>query len=397
MTTSHDIIGHYRLLGKVGEGGMGALYAARHLTMGHYAAIKRLLPDRAGDRTREARLLHEARAAAIVDHPGVVKVFDQGVLEDGSSYIVMELLRGETLAERLERCGRLDLLTALIFVRQIGRAMAAAHRSGVVHRDLKPGNLFIVADAEVEGGERIKVLDFGIAKLGSESTSPGYVGTPAYMPPEQWHTAGDVDARTDVYALGCVLFEMICGRRAFPGRETIECFELHCFQPPPMAKEIDPLFPEEIDDLIRTALAKDPDVRFQSMQELTGAVEEIRSRRLPRIASAVGGELVLQSTGQACPKVTSRSRFLRRRSAPTARCGRPFGAAIGGRLSRFSCETTAATCAGFAPISSQTRALPTTSRRPLSCKRSRTFPTSPTGPPSRDGCWESRATVASTC
>ncbi len=164
-----DVIGNYEIVAELKRGGMGVVYTARHQTMGQLAVVKKLLPEHTRSHDVVQRFFQEAQAAAALDDPGIVRIFDQGVLADGSAYIVMELLQGESLADRLRRVGRLAPEVAVTFMRQAARAVAKAHGRGIVHRDLKPDNLFIVPDPDVAGGERVKVLDFGIAKLAGDA------------------------------------------------------------------------------------------------------------------------------------------------------------------------------------------------------------------------------------
>src|SRR5688572_842351 len=159
------VLGSYRIDRELGRGGMGQVYLAEHVKIGKRAAIKVLLPERAGDPALVQRFFNEARAAAGIRHPGMVEVFDFGTDEGGRSYLIMEWLDGESLAERLRR-GRPSHAQALDIARQVAGALAAAHAQEIIHRDLKPDNLFLVPDAAVASGLRVKVLDFGIAKLG---------------------------------------------------------------------------------------------------------------------------------------------------------------------------------------------------------------------------------------
>src|SRR3954470_10438963 len=179
-------LGNYTVVSKIGEGGMGVVYLARHVTLGRPAAIKVLHPSMSSNQDMVTRFFNEARAATAVRNPGIVEVFDFGILEDRSAYIVMEYLEGENLGARIRR-GRLPLAATMTIVRAIARALQAAHEQGIVHRDLKPDNVFLVPDSELPSGERVKLLDFGIAKLTYDGSASGHtrtgtvMGTPAYM------------------------------------------------------------------------------------------------------------------------------------------------------------------------------------------------------------------------
>ncbi|MEM9491123.1 MAG: serine/threonine-protein kinase, partial [Myxococcota bacterium] len=182
-------VGSYRIREKLGEGGMGVVYKAEHEHLKRPAVVKVLKRELADHPEIAQRFRHEAHLASSIRHPGIVDVFDVGQLDNSNLYILMEYLEGETLKRRLRKQGKLPETTAVSFVQQAARALAAAHNCGIVHRDLKPDNLFLVADGDVVGGERVKLLDFGIAKAmadrGEQATQPGIImGTPAYMSPE---------------------------------------------------------------------------------------------------------------------------------------------------------------------------------------------------------------------
>ena len=197
-------IGQYQIVKKIGEGGMGAGYRATHTLLGRPAAIKLLLPVLSHQREIVDRFFNEARATTAVSDPGIVQVFDFGIHTDGSAYIVMELLEGEPLEARIQR-GTISVADALRITRQVAGSLGAAHARGIVHRDLKPENIFMVRDTEAQGGERPKILDFGIAKLNGDTgdrkrTRTGMLlGTPVYMSPEQCRGAGTIDHRAEVY------------------------------------------------------------------------------------------------------------------------------------------------------------------------------------------------------
>jgi serine/threonine protein kinase len=211
--------GNYRVVRQLGEGGMGVVFEALHEEIGKRAAIKVLHTAYSKDPQISARFLTEARAVNLVQHPGLVSIFEFGRTPDGAAFLVMEFLEGETLRERVHRLGRLAVADARRIARQIAGALAAAHEKNVVHRDLKPENVMLIPEPELPGGERAKVLDFGVAKVAQGSaagaTQAGaFLGTPAYMAPEQCLSAASVDDKADVYALGVMLYETHHG--AFP-------------------------------------------------------------------------------------------------------------------------------------------------------------------------------------
>lgn len=266
-----EVVGGYRVTAKLGEGGMGAVYLAEHSVMGRKAAVKILHPSLSSDREMVQRFFNEARAAGSISHPGIVSVFDLGIRDDGSAFIVMNYLEGESLAERLHRKGRFSSDEALAITRQILSALSAAHAKGIVHRDLKPDNIFLVPDADVPGGERIKLLDFGIAKLQADSgpdmvtTRAGaLLGTPVYMSPEQCRGAGECDQRTDLYAVGVMLFELLTGRPPFTGTALGDLMAAHMRDAPPTLSEKLGPTSVELETIVATLLAKAPEDRFPS-------------------------------------------------------------------------------------------------------------------------------------
>jgi TPR repeat protein/tRNA A-37 threonylcarbamoyl transferase component Bud32 len=274
-------LGSYELHREIGRGGMGAVYVGRHQLLGRSAAIKILLPQYSRDQELVQRFFNEARAATAVRHPGIVEIFDFGYAADGSAYIVMELCEGESLATRLHRTSALPVANALAIARQIAGALSAAHRAGIVHRDLKPDNIFIVPDPDVAGGERIKLLDFGIAKLtndslGAAATQTGAImGTPYYMSPEQCRGAGKVDHRADLYSLGCILFEMLCGRVPFVGNGPGDIISAHLLIPPPQPSALAAWVPGDVEALVLALLAKTPDARPNSADEVVVAIHRL--------------------------------------------------------------------------------------------------------------------------
>ena len=276
-------VGKYKLVEKIGEGGMGSVYRAEHTVLGSPAAVKVLLPQWTMDPVVVDRFFHEAKAASAIRHSGIVEVFDFGRLPNDQAWIAMELLRGETLTEFFMRSGGV-LDPAL--VQQIGlqllAALDAAHVVGVVHRDLKPDNILLLPDPGLLGGIRIKILDFGIAKLGSDrfgqkqKTAGGTIlGTPAYMAPEQCKAGGEVDARADLYAIGCILFELLTGRPPFDAEGGGEIMAMHIYEPPPRLHTYAPHMPAELDALIAKLLIKDPGDRLPSAAYTLAALERV--------------------------------------------------------------------------------------------------------------------------
>ena len=276
-------IGAYRVLRKLGEGGMGTVYLAEHALLGRQAAIKVLLPALSSNQEIVQRFFNEARAVTQIADAGIVQVFDFGRHTDGSAFIVMELLEGEPVDHRLARIGRFSLIDTLRLIKMICRSLGAAHAKGIVHRDLKPENLFIVGDPAVTGGERPKILDFGIAKLsrdepGALKTRTGMLmGTPVYMSPEQCRGAGDIDHRSDIYSIACVLVTMLTGRPPFAGEASGDLIVAHLREAPPLLASMVPGIPPALDHLVQRCLAKAPSDRFASMIEVVAALDAVEA------------------------------------------------------------------------------------------------------------------------
>jgi serine/threonine-protein kinase len=275
-------LGSYHIVDELGAGGMGVVYVAQHELLGHKTAIKFLHPEMSKNAEVVQRFFNEALAATKIDHPSIVKVFDFGHHPNGSAYIIMEYMDGESLGARLRKVRPLSPHIVTTLGAQMAGTLAAAHHAGIVHRDLKPDNIFLVPDPIVPGGERVKILDFGIAKLsvdlhdsGQRTKTGSVLGTPYYMSPEQCRGAGEVDHRSDIYALGCVLFEMACGRVPFPGEGLGEILGAHQHVPPPALRAINPAAPPSLEALILRLLAKRADDRLQTMREVAGELERI--------------------------------------------------------------------------------------------------------------------------
>jgi serine/threonine-protein kinase len=260
-------IGSYRITRLIGKGGMGLVYEAVHEEIERQAAIKVLLPEFTNNAEATSRFLNEARAVNIVSHPSLVNIYEFGRLTEGngSAYIIMEYLAGETLRARLERLQQPLGMDGLRIIRQIASALAAAHAKRIVHRDLKPANVMLIEDPDIVGGERVKVLDFGIAKLTEHSrptqveTRVGTVlGSPAYMSPEQCRNTVRVDDRSDVYSLGAILYEMFAGRPPFVAESDNEIMGMQMYIAPEPLHKLAPAAPPELDTLVMRMLDKTP-------------------------------------------------------------------------------------------------------------------------------------------
>ena len=272
---------------------MGSVYLASHTLIGSKAAIKVLKPEFSHRPELVERFFNEAKAASAIRHPGIVDIYDFGYYGQNVAYIVMEHLSGESLADRLKRMGRLPVNHALYLLRQVTSGLAAAHDQRIVHRDLKPDNIFVVPDPDMPAGERTKILDFGIAKLAVHSagfkTSTGTVmGTPSYMAPEQCKGAGRVDSRADIYALGCILFEMLCGRPPFVAEGGGEIMAQHIYEAPRSPRSLDPSLSPAVDAMCLRLIAKNPDDRYQSARDLLGEIDALLSSGAPALGTDAG-------------------------------------------------------------------------------------------------------------
>ena len=266
------IVGSYQITSVLSAGGMGTVYGAKHNLIGRMAAVKILHPEYSTNRDIVNRFFNEARATSSIAHPGIVEIFDFGYLEDGKAYLVMEFLDGEPLSYRIRR-GRMEEARLAFLLRSACGALAAAHAKGIVHRDLKPDNIYIVRDPDNPYGERTKLLDFGIAKLtdigmaGTATKTGAVMGTPTYMSPEQCRGTGDVDARADIYSMGCVLYELVAGRPPFTQQGAGELIGAHLYATPEPPGKFATVSPG-LEAMIMRCLAKDPAARPQTAAEL---------------------------------------------------------------------------------------------------------------------------------
>ncbi|MCC6859506.1 MAG: serine/threonine-protein kinase, partial [Bryobacterales bacterium] len=275
-------IGHYRLLDKLGEGGMGVVFRAQDMRLGRCVAVKVLPPDKVADPARKARFVQEARAASALNHLNIIQIYDIDQ-SDGVDFIVMEYVPGRTLDQVMGRKG-LSLAGALTYAVQIARALAAAHAAGIVHRDLKPANVMFTNEGVV------KLLDFGLAKLTGPAETGEFdstetqkadtgegvlLGTVAYMSPEQAE-GKEIDARSDIFSFGSLLYEMVTGRRAFQGETRASTLAAVLREEPKPVSHWAPGMPREAERLIRRCLRKNPAHRFQHMDDLKVALEELK-------------------------------------------------------------------------------------------------------------------------
>jgi eukaryotic-like serine/threonine-protein kinase len=296
------LAGKYRVEKVLGAGGMGVVVAARHIQLDTKVALKFLLPEMLSNPEAVSRFAREARAAVKITSEHVARVLDVGTLENGAPYLVMEFLDGGDLAAWLQQRGALPIEQAVEFVLQACVAVADAHGLGIVHRDLKPANLFCVRRSD--GQLIVKVLDFGISKvLDLTGTEPGMsmtrtsavLGSPLYMSPEQMQTPKDVDATTDIWALGIILYELLTGRVPFDGATIAEVAVKAATQAPPPMRTYRPDMPPGLEGAIIRCLEKDRRNRYRNVAELAVALVEFGPRRARASVERISG--IVQASG----------------------------------------------------------------------------------------------------
>lgn len=276
-------LNNYEIVSLLGEGGMGMVYLARHPYMGRRAAVKVLRPELLHDKLLVARFMEEARATNAIQHPNIIDIIDVGILpETQTPYLMMEFLDGESLASRLQASRPLSVRETVDIACQTASALSAAHACQIIHRDLKPDNLFLIPDESLPLKTRVKVLDFGIAKLrgdmrarSAQTKSGVLMGTPFYMSPEQCRGfAVGVDHRSDIYSLGVIVYEMLCGHVPFVSDGVGDLLVRHITEPPAPLRSHVPTIPEAIERVVLRALAKNPGERYESMTAFSRALSD---------------------------------------------------------------------------------------------------------------------------
>jgi serine/threonine-protein kinase len=276
------VAGKYQIVRIIGEGGMGAVYEARHVQMDRRVAIKMLRAEFVRDHGAVERFLREARTAASVGHKSIVQILDFGEAEDGTPFIVMAYLDGQPLSEQLYRRGRLSELEAVHIVGPIANALERAHQRGIIHRDLKPENIFMARDAE--GRERAVLVDFGVSKLRGEADANQplhgdgpitMLGTPAYMSPEQIVGSGVVDARTDIYAMGVTLYELLTGVSPFQRESAQATMNAIMTEGVRSPSRIVPTISPAMEAVILCAMGRNPEHRFPTMDTVQHALQDV--------------------------------------------------------------------------------------------------------------------------
>src|SRR6266478_2188148 len=280
-------LSHYRIVSKIGVGGMGEVYLAQDTKLDRRVALKILPADVASNRDRMERFVREAKSAAALSHPNIAQIFEIG--EDNSiHYIAMEFIDGVTLREKIHR-ERTELRKLLRYLQHAAEGLAKAHAAGIVHRDLKPDNIMITREGHA------KILDFGLAKLIEpqsqpssdsselatvirEHSTPGSVmGSVGYMSPEQAQgKTKEIDQRSDIFSFGCILFEAATGKKPFEGESVIKSLHMVVYEPARPIADFNPSAPSELQRIVRRCLAKDPDERYQSIKEVAIELKELR-------------------------------------------------------------------------------------------------------------------------
>jgi serine/threonine-protein kinase len=329
----------YRVDRVLGVGGMGVVVAATHLQLDQVVALKFMLPEVLKDAAAVSRFLREAKAVVRLKGEHIAHVLDVGTLANGAPYIVMEYLAGSDLADVLDKQGRLPIEDACQYVLEACEGMAEAHALGIIHRDLKPQNLFLTQ--RPDGTSVVKVLDFGISKSNVAETSAAHatqtsamMGSPAYMSPEQIHSAKDVDARTDIWALGVILYQLVSGRLPFNAERLMEmCVQVLSSEPAPL-RELRTDAPPELEQVVARCLHKQREQRYANMAELAAALARFVPSAGMQSVERVSRLLKVTPRAPAEPKPAAPSLPAESKPvAPSVRADRGFDTTLGSAAS----------------------------------------------------------------
>src|SRR5438128_2502483 len=289
--SANILLSHYRIVSKIGAGGMGEVYLAQDMRLDRKVALKILPADVASNRDRMERFIREAKSAAALSHPNIAQIFEIGE-HDGIHFIAMEFVEGKTLREKIHR-ERTELSKLLRYLQHVAEGLAKAHAASIVHRDLKPDNIMVTRDGHA------KILDFGLAKLiepqrppgidsgsaGEDATAilqqhstPGIImGTVGYMSPEQAQgKTNEIDQRSDIFSFGCILYEAVTGQKAFVGKDAVDSLNKIIREPVPPISDFRPAAPNHLQRIVRRCLAKDPEDRYQTIKDVAIELRELR-------------------------------------------------------------------------------------------------------------------------
>lgn len=288
------VIGNHRVAEKIADGVTGAVYKAEHTVIGRHVAIKFLRSEYSSDPDLVKRYFNVLRQVSAIEHPSIVQIFDFGYFQD-AAYLVMEFMEFETLDQRLRRLGRMRMSFTLDIVSQIADTLNEVHRRGVIHEDLKPSNIALVPDPAVPGGARAKLLDFGLATLYTDTGTGARkvrneAELPTYSAPEQLVGQEDVDRRADLYALGCIWYEMLCGRPPFVSKDLLELVDLLLGTEPPKPRSLIATISEPVEEVILRLLAKDREARYQSAKDLMQAIDGLHDDFMSELESSLGNK-----------------------------------------------------------------------------------------------------------